>query len=358
MQEDAVAVLGGLHHVAGDLVGGELLHALGDLVLLAHGSPDIGVESVGALEQSLVLAVLDDGAGLLGDLAAILDDISGGSELLRAPADIVHAELGADVHQAVGHVVAGIAAENELALVEGLLGVLHQGEDVGERLGGMIDVGQTVPHGNTGVGGETLDDLLVVAAVLDAVEEAAEDLRGVDHGLLLAHLGGLGIEERDVRAFVIGGDLKRAAGAGGGLLEEQHDVLTGEQVAADAGALLRLQIGGEVEHIADLIGGEILQREKRTAFEINRHGIVLLQDSSPPMGEIDSCSVHSIPIFEKRAGHFQPFFLYLTANLRGVPFAAPLPCELSGTCQMGRLCGILYTETTHKATPRRPARAE
>ena len=43
---------------------------------------------------------------------------------------------------------------------------------------------------------------------------------------------------------------------------------------------------------------------------------------------------------------------------RGVPFAAPLPCELSGTCQMGRLCGILYTETTHKATPRRPARAE
>ena len=117
-------------------------------------------------------------------------------------------------------------------------------------------------------------------------------------------------------------------------------------------------IGGEVEHIADLIGGEILQREKRTAFEINRHGIVLLQDSSPPMGEIDSCSVHSIPIFEKRAGHFQLFFLYLTANLRGAPFAAPLPCELSGTCQMGRLCGILYTETTHKATPRRPARAE
>ena len=34
--------------------------------------------------------------------------------------------------------------------------------------------------------------------------------------------------------------------------------------------------GGEGEHIADLIGGEILQREKRTAFEINGHGIVLL----------------------------------------------------------------------------------
>ncbi len=97
---------------------------------------------------------------------------------------------------------------------------------------------------------------------------------------------GLGIEERDVRAFVIGSGLEGAAGAGGGLLEEQNDVLAGEQVAADAGALLRLQIGGGVEHIADLIGGEILQREKRTAFEINRHGIVLLQDSSPPMGKL------------------------------------------------------------------------
>ena len=73
-------------------------------------------------------------------------------------------------------------------------------------------------------------------------------------------------------ALVVGGDLKRAAGAGGGLFKQQHDVLAGEQVAADAGALLRLQVGGEVQHIADLIRGEILQREKRAAFQINGHG--------------------------------------------------------------------------------------
>ena len=41
--------------------------------------------------------------------------------------------------------------------------------------------------------GETLDDLLFVASVLDAVVEAAQDLGGVDHRFLLAHLGGLGI---------------------------------------------------------------------------------------------------------------------------------------------------------------------
>ena len=276
MQEDAVGILGGLQHVAGDLEGREQLDALGDLVLFAHGSPDIGVERVSALEQLLVLAVLDDGAGLLADLVAILDDISRGSKLLRAPADIVDAELGADVHEAVSNVVARVAAENELALAQRLLGVLHEGENVGQRLGGVVNVGQAVPDGNAGVGGETLDDLLVVAAVLDAVVEAAEDLGGVDHRFLLAHLGRLGIEEGDVRALVVSGDFERAAGAGRGLFEQQDDVLAGEQVAADAGALFGLEVSGEIEHVADLVGGEVLQRQERTAFQINRHGIVLL----------------------------------------------------------------------------------
>ena len=126
------------------------------------------------------------------------------------------------------------------------------------------------------VGGEPLDDLLVVAAVLDAVVEAAEDLGGVDHRFLLAHLGGLGIEEGDVRALVVSGDFERAAGAGRGLFEQQHDVLAGEQVAADAGALFGLEVSGEIEHVADLVGGEVFQRQERTAFQINGHGIVLL----------------------------------------------------------------------------------
>ena len=128
-------------------------------------------------------------------------------------------------------------------------------------------IGQAVPHGHARVGGETLDDLLVVAAVLDAVVEAAEDLGGVDHRFLLAHLGGLGVEEGDVRALVVSGDFERAAGAGRGLFEQQHDVLAGEQVAADAGALFGLEVSG---------GGEVLQGQERAAFQINGHGIVLL----------------------------------------------------------------------------------
>ena len=276
MQENAVGILRSLEHLARDLVRREQLDALGDLVLFAHGSPDVGVEGVRALDEFSVLTVLDDGAGLLADLAAVLDDVSGGRELLRTPADIVDAELGADVHQAVGDIVARVAAEDELALAQRLFGVLHQREDVGECLRRVVNVGQAVPHGHARVGGETLDDLLVVAAVLDAVVEAAQDLGGVDHRFLLAHLGGLGIEEGDVRALVVSGDFERAAGAGRGLFEQQHDVLAGEQVAADAGALFGLEVSGEIQHVADLVGGEVFQRQERTAFQINGHGIVLL----------------------------------------------------------------------------------
>ena len=181
------------------------------------------------------------------------------------------AELGADIHEAVGDVVARVAAEDELALAQGLLRVFHERQDIGERLRRVVDVRQAVPHGHARVGGETLDDLLVVAAVLDAVIEAAEDLGGVRHRFLLAHLGGLGIEEGDACAFVVGCNLEGAAGAGGGLFEQQHDVLAGEQVAADAGALFRLEVGGEIQHIADLIGGEVLQGQERAAFQINGH---------------------------------------------------------------------------------------
>lgn len=189
------------------------------------------------------------------------------------------AELSADVHQAVGDVVARVAAEDELALAERLFGVLHQRQDIGKRLRRVVDVGQAVPHGHARVGGETLDDLLVVAAVLDAVVEAAEDLGGVDHRFLLAHLGGLGIEEGDVRALVVSGDFERAAGAGRGLFKQQHDVLAGEQVAADTGALFGLEVSGEIKHIADLVGGEVFQRQERAAFQIDGHWEILLNKS-------------------------------------------------------------------------------
>ena len=270
MEEDAVGVAGLLHHVHGYAVGGEQLDALLELILFTHGYPNVGVDRIRALNVVDILGELDLRAGGLCKLLHLLNEAFLGEEALGSDANEVHAELCGDDHEGVAHVVAGIANVNELDLVEGLCNVFHDGEAVRQNLSGMIQVGEAVPYGNAGVLGEQLNGLLLEAAELDAVVEAAENLRGILEGLLLAHLA-VG-EEGHVCALVEGGNFECAAGAGGGLLEKKNDVLAFEQVALDAGALLGLQIGGKVEEVADLIGGEVLEGEQAAAFKIDGHG--------------------------------------------------------------------------------------
>lgn len=99
--------------------------------------------------------------------------------------------------------------------------MLPDGEEVGEDLGGVELVGQAIPHRHTGVVGQLFHDALAVAAVLDAVEHPAQHPGGVGDGLLFADLAARRVEVGDFHAQVVGGDLKAAAGAGGGLLEDE-----------------------------------------------------------------------------------------------------------------------------------------
>ena len=118
-------------------------------------------------------------------------------------------------------------------------------------------VGQAVPHRHPGVVGQVLHDLLAVAAVLDAVKHAAQHPGGVGDGLLFADLAARRVEVGDFHAQIVGGDLKAAAGAGGGLLEDKGDVLAAQGIVADAGLLLCLQVGGEVQQLLDLGRGVV-----------------------------------------------------------------------------------------------------
>ncbi len=96
----------------------------------------------------------------------------------------MQAHLGAAHHQAVAHVVTGVAEVDEVDALQ-LAEVLPDGEEVGQDLGGVELVGQAVPHRHPGVVGQVLHDLLAVAAVLDAVKHAAQHPGGVGDGLLL-----------------------------------------------------------------------------------------------------------------------------------------------------------------------------
>ena len=262
VQEDAVRVSGLGHQFLGDLEGGEQLHPFRDQVFLAHGGPDVGIEGVRALQGCRIVGAFDDGAGLLGHLGAAGHDLIGGAQLLRAEAHVMHAQLGADIHQAVGDIVAGVAAEHQLALIQRLGDMLFHGHDVGQGLGGMIHVGETVEHGHAGILGQVFHHLLVVTPVFDAVEQASQHLGAVHQGFLFAHLGGFGIQEGHAGAFVHGRHFEGAAGAGGGLFEQQHDILALEELLADALLLFALQLVGQIEKVAHLLRREIHDAQK------------------------------------------------------------------------------------------------
>ena len=142
-------------------------------------------------------------------------------------------------------------------------------EEVGQDLGGVELVGQAVPDRHTGVVGEVFHDLLAVATVFDAVEHPAQHPGSVGDGLFLADLAARRVEVGDFHAQIVGCNFEAAAGAGGGLLKDEGDVLAAQSVVADTGLFLGLQVGGEVQQALDLVGGVIKELQKAAVRKIH-----------------------------------------------------------------------------------------
>ena len=135
--------------------------------------------------------------------------------------------------------------------------MLLHGEEVGENLGGVALVGEAVPHGNASIFGQLLNSLLLEATVLDAVEHATQHAGGVLHALLHADLAAGGAQIGDVSTLVFCTNLEGAACAGGGLLENQGDVLTLQSGLLGAGILGAFQVASQVEQIVEFLGAEV-----------------------------------------------------------------------------------------------------
>ena len=135
--------------------------------------------------------------------------------------------------------------------------MLPDGEEICQNLGGMKFVGQTVPHGNTGVFGQSFRDLLIKSPVFDTVKHPAQHPGGIGNGLLLAHLGALGIQIDRMHAKIGCCNLECAAGTGAGLLKHQGDGLAFTKPVGDTRLFLCLQLGGKLQQS---IGGEMVRR--------------------------------------------------------------------------------------------------
>ena len=185
----------GFHEGGVDAVGGEVADALfPDLGGLAHGDPNVGVDDVGVLDgNGRIFYKFKRCTGFGGDSLTLfyqrpVGEIFGGRTGYK-----VHSHLGTADHQGVAHVVAGVTHVDQLAAGESSE-MLADGQEIGKDLGGMELVGQAVPHGNTCVSGQLLNQLLPKAAVLDAVKHTAQHPRRIGNTLLFADLRACGIK--------------------------------------------------------------------------------------------------------------------------------------------------------------------
>ena len=142
----------------------------------------------------------------------------------------------------------------------------------------MVHVGQAVPHRHAGIFRQVLHRLLVKAPVLDAVKEPAQDPGAILQALLLAHLAAGRVQIGDVGPLLGGRHLEGAAGAGGGLLKEQDNVLALQGRIADAGSPLALEIVAQVQQIPDLLGRQVHEGEEGFSFQINCHVSLLINE--------------------------------------------------------------------------------
>ena len=148
VHKEHVAVLSFAEHVHSDLVRREQLDALRDLVLLAHGSPDIGVYDISALQNVYIVLYLDRCSSLLAYSLYLSYDLCVYVvyELLRAVSDEMHAHLCAAVHPRAAHVVSNVADECNSTLVKRFCDVLLDSEHVGEYLSRVVLVSKAVPY--------------------------------------------------------------------------------------------------------------------------------------------------------------------------------------------------------------------
>ena len=137
-------------------------------------------------------------------------------------------------------------------------------------------VGQTVPHGNTRVFGEGLDNLLAETAIFDSVIDLTQNMGGVRNGFLPAHLAAAGIQIGHAETQIHTGHLKRATGAGGSLFKKQDNVFSFQIAMGRAGALHILKVFGQIQQISDLCGSEIQKRQKIPSSDVDGHNDLLL----------------------------------------------------------------------------------
>ena len=159
-----------------DLIGREDFFALLGFGFLAHAGPGVGVDDVGALDGLMRVAVeVDLAATLFGKVASQIDGL--GLNVIPSGTRMgeVAAQLGDDVHEGDGNVIA-IADKSHVHALE-RAEFFDDGQGICHGLAGMVVIAQAVDDGNAGPLGQFENVLVSEDTRHDAV-----DIAGQGHG--------------------------------------------------------------------------------------------------------------------------------------------------------------------------------
>ena len=238
----------------------------GLFTFLTHRDPHIAIENVGVLDGFLRIveyAVL--AAVLLETFLGFFHNLGGLFKALRAGEREVHAHLGGEREEGVGHVVAVTDKGDGLRLTVGILESAevfldHLGEC--DCLARVVVVGQGVHNGDAAVFGELFHQVLLEAADHDGVHPAAKATGDILDAFALAKANGIGGEQYGVTAELIHAHLESGNRTQRRLLEEHGNVLTVQAVGHLAGVNLGLKAGGDFYGFEDFFFAPIHEAEE------------------------------------------------------------------------------------------------
>ena len=172
-----------------------------------------------------------------------------GHRSVRCADPDIHAELRTHQQQRVGHIVAAVPDEGKSDVGQRLRAVFGHREDVGQHLRRVEFIGEPVEHRHPGVFREFLDDAPGRRRGTRSRRTSGPVPGRCPSSTPCARSATTRVDVGDVGTLVVRRHLERAARAGGGLLEDQRDVLARQALPAQAGVLRALEIPGEVEQV-------------------------------------------------------------------------------------------------------------
>src|SRR3546814_2699451 len=242
---------GSRHHLVIDAEALEGLAARLRLGLVAHRRPHVRVDGVSALGGF---------GGSVGDVGRL--GRTSGDQALDVDVRRPVAGRGGDAHGHAGHRRREAEAAGHVVVVadpaDGAAGQLPpprlHGQEVGDRLAGVAEVGEQVDDRDAGSGGEALERGVVVHPTPEHGVVAGEDAADVVERLALRAADLFGAEGERMAAQLDHRHLAGGAGAQRRLLEVEADQAARQEVGA-------LGVGGEDQHPLELLSGEIVDLE-------------------------------------------------------------------------------------------------